>query len=161
QVVRRAQAARRGGHGWTEPGSDGAAGRARAADAASRARAGRAQVHSARHARAFARIIEPAGGRLSRRAPAVPLAALPGGALRSVLLARVGRRRAIRGRGRVSAGGVTRSTHTGRSNRVCTSNMAVAKPWPSARISRISETGVGRAVATSPTTLEKSKLSSA
>src|SRR6516165_7372333 len=39
--------------------------------------------------------------------------------------------------------------------------MAVAKPWPSAIISRINESGVGRGAATSPTTLEKSKLSSA
>jgi RNA 2',3'-cyclic 3'-phosphodiesterase len=63
--------------------------------------------------------------------------------------------------------GVTRgpssaaADHTGFNSLDCTSKMAVAKPWLSASISRISESGVGRGVATSPTTLEKSKVSSA
>ena len=76
-------------------------------------------------------------------ARAVPLAAVPGVALRAVLFARLDRRRALCGRGGLSAGGVTIS-HTGRNKRDCTSSMAVAKPWPSASISRISESGVGR-----------------
>ena len=109
-------------------------------------------------ARAAARIVEPPGGGLSGGARAVPLAAVQGVALRAVLLARVGRRRALRDRSGLSAGGadfpdrswpcvcVTPSDHTGFSRRDCTSSMAVAKPCPSARISRISDSGVGRGV---------------
>ena len=47
-----------------------------------------------------------AGRRLSFDARAVPLAAVPGVALRAVLLARLGRRRPLCGRGGLSAGGV-------------------------------------------------------
>ena len=56
--------------------------------------------------------VEPAGRRLSGGARAVPLAAVQGLALRAVLVARVGRRRALCGRGRLSAGGVTSTRMT-------------------------------------------------
>ena len=48
-------------------GADGIAGRARAADAARRPRAGGAQIHAACDAGAAARFVEPAGRGLSRR----------------------------------------------------------------------------------------------
>ena len=64
-VVRRAQAARHRGGGRADPAAGGTAGRARAADAAPRARAGGAQVHAARHAGAAARFLEPRRRRLS------------------------------------------------------------------------------------------------
>src|SRR5205807_9482270 len=157
-----AQAACGGGHAWAGAGADGAAGRARAADAGGRPGARGAQIHAAHLAGAVARIVEPTGRGLSGGARALPLAAVPGLALRAVLLARLDRRRAVCGRGRLSAGGVTEVgcqmttdihltsnfhiahlTHVGLSRRDCTSNMAVAKPCPSARISRITESGVG------------------
>ena len=64
-VVRRPQAARGGRRRRATPQSDGIAGRARAADAAGRARARGAQIHAACHAGAAARFVEPAGRRLS------------------------------------------------------------------------------------------------
>ena len=64
-VVRRPQAARRRGRGGAVASADGTAGRARAADAAGRARAGRPQVHAACHAGAAARYIEPGGRGIS------------------------------------------------------------------------------------------------
>ena len=72
-----------------------------------RAGAGGTQVHAARFACAPARIIEPAGRGLFGAACAVPLAAVQGIALRAVLVARVGRRWALRGRGGLSAGRLT------------------------------------------------------
>ena len=54
-----------------------------------------------------ARIVEPAGRRLFGAACAVPLAAVQGIALRAVLVARVGRRGALCGRGGLSACSLT------------------------------------------------------
>ena len=85
------------------PSAAGAAGRARTADAADRAGAGGAQIHAACDAGAAARFIEPAGGGLSLGARAFPHRGLPGVALRAVLVARLGRRRPLRGRGELSA----------------------------------------------------------
>ena len=141
-------------------GADRVAGRARAADAAGRARARRPQVHAACHAGAAARIIEPAGRGLSGGARAVPLAAVHRSrasccsrrAPRSAA-APTWSRRPIRWRRDASR-------HAGFNSRDCTSSIAVAKPWLSATTSRISDSGVGCGAATSPTTLPKSKLSS-
>ena len=63
-------------------------------------------------------------------ARAVSLAAVQGAALRAVLLARLGRRRALCDRGSLSVGGVTDdgTSRPACSSRDCTSSMAVAKP---------------------------------
>ena len=104
-VVRRPQAARGGGAALAPiAGADGVAGRARAPDAARRPGAGGAQVHAARHAGAAARFIEPRRSpTILRPARAFALAAVSGVAIRAVLLARLGRRRALCGRGGLSA----------------------------------------------------------
>src|SRR5262249_40315314 len=107
QIVRRAQTARDRGHARRGAGSDGAPGRARAAGGNGRAGGGGTQVHAACFACAPARIIEPAGCGLFGAACAVPLAAVQGIALRAVLVARVGRRWALCGRGGLSAGSLT------------------------------------------------------
>src|SRR5262249_17749763 len=109
------------------------AGRAGAADAARRPRAGGPQVHAARDAGAAARHVEPRGGRLSLDPPAVPLGTVSGRTLRAVLVAGLGRWGPLRGRGRLSAQGgpgrtVASRPYTGLSMRECTSSSAVAKP---------------------------------
>ena len=71
-----------------------------------RARAGRAQVHPARHAGAPARFIQPRCRGLSFDARAAVRLLVPRLALRAVLGARLGRRRALCGRGGLSARGV-------------------------------------------------------
>ena len=71
--------------------------------AAARARARGPQIHAARHAGAVAQFVEPSGRRISQRPRPLPLGAVRGLALRAVLVARVGRRRPLCGRGRLSA----------------------------------------------------------
>src|SRR6202011_2990111 len=109
---RRSQAACDRGDAWTDTRTgarpDGAAGRARAADAARRPRAGGAQICSACDVGTAARFIEPASRGLSGLARAISLAAVQGLALRAVLVPRVGRRRALCGRGGLSARGLTK-----------------------------------------------------
>ena len=61
------------------------------------------KYHAACHAGAAARILKPAGRRLSARARALPLGVVRGVPLRAVLVALVGRRRALCRRGRLSA----------------------------------------------------------
>ena len=97
------QAARGGRDRRAVAAADRAAGRAGAADAAHRPRAGRPQIHAACHAGAAARRVEPRGRRISLGARAVSRAAVSGVALRAVLVARLGRRRALCGRGGLSA----------------------------------------------------------
>jgi hypothetical protein len=74
-----------------DPGIDGFAGRARTPDAPRRPRCGRAQVHAPCHAGAAARILQPAGRRLSFEPRSIRAAAIQGVALRLVLLAGFGR----------------------------------------------------------------------
>src|SRR6202035_2797938 len=71
--------------------------------AAAWARARGAEIYSARHARAPARYFQLAGGRLFVGARPFPFSRVRGLALRLVLLALVGRRRALCGRGGLSA----------------------------------------------------------
>ena len=67
------------------------------------------------------------GRGLSVGARGVPLAAVHGVALRAVLVARLGRRRAVRGRGGLSAGGVgLRSCEATVGSRSCSGNRGVA-----------------------------------
>src|SRR5207247_8697298 len=86
-----------------------APGRARAAEATHGARAGRPQVHAARHLGAAARFLESPGGGLSLGARTGSGLAVPGVAVRAVLVEKLGRRRPLRGRGRLSARGLTSS----------------------------------------------------
>src|SRR5207237_9298131 len=89
-----------------DPAADRDAVRARAADAAARPRAGGAQVHAARHARAAAQYLEPRRRRIPFDARAAVRLLVPRLALRAVLLARLGRRRPLCDRGGLSSGGV-------------------------------------------------------
>ena len=66
-----------------------------------------AQIHAACHAGAAARHIELRGRGISVGARGVSLAAVFGVAVRAVLVARLGRRRPLCGRGGLSVGGVT------------------------------------------------------
>src|SRR5439155_26808677 len=88
---------------------DRAPGRARAADATDGAGAGRPQVHAARHLGAASRVFEPPGGELSLGTRAGSGLALSGVAIRAVLVEELGRRRPLRGRGRLPARRVTRT----------------------------------------------------
>ena len=153
---------------WSPPSADPAAartaGRARTADAARRAGAGRPQIHAARHAGAAARFLEPAGRGLSGGARAFrsqPFACRP----RLCCSRRaLGRRRALRGRGRAIRCFRRRANPRSGLQSACRrvwASSAVAKPWPSATNSRITDSGVGARRATSPTTLPKSNDSSA
>ena len=65
-------------------------------------RAGRAQIHAACHAGALARFIKPRCGGVSCGARLFPHRRLPGVALCAVFVARLGRRRPLRGRGELS-----------------------------------------------------------
>jgi 2'-5' RNA ligase len=85
--------------------------------------------------------------------------AVSGPAICIVLVALVGRRRPLYRRGLLSARRA--GAQVGLIIRVCKSSIAVAKPWLSAIISRISDNAVGRDDSTSPTTLPKSNESSA
>src|SRR6185312_15305330 len=97
--LRRQETARGGRLGRTKPTADRAAGRTRTADAAARARPGRAQIHAARDAGAAARCVEPGCCGLSVGARLFSEPDLYGLAVRTVLVAGLHRWRPLRGRG--------------------------------------------------------------
>ena len=136
------------------------AGRARTADAAHRARAGRPQIHAARHAGAVARFLQPRCRGISRGARAVPhrdrsrsrASCCSRRATRSAA-GPMWSRRAIRSRSEPSRRPEQRAT----ARRASRSRCRGCRP----STSRISDSGVERGGSTSPTTLPKSNVRSA